>query len=101
MDVQVPALAENRYDRRARFDQRVDARVLLDRIAREPCGSERDQARVLQLHVASAKKELLVLRIRAWPAALNIINAQLIELVRNQDLVVGGEAYVLALRAIA
>src|SRR5580693_1586710 len=101
MHMQIPAFAENRYDGRARFDQRVDACVLFHGVAREAGGSERDQAGVLQLHIARAKKELLVLRIRARPAALNIINAQLIQLVRNEDFVVGRETDVLALRAIA
>ena len=59
MDVQIPALAEDGDDRRAGFDQRVDAGVLFDRVAREARGAEGGEARVLELEsLARAKNSL-------------------------------------------
>ncbi len=60
MNVQIPALAEDRDHRRAGFDQRIDAGVLLDGVARQARGSEGDQPRVLERErrLARAKKSL-------------------------------------------
>src|SRR6185436_3966476 len=46
-------------------------------------------------------EEFLVLRIRPRPAALNVVNAQFVELVRNEYLIFGGKADGFALRAVA
>src|ERR1019366_443408 len=57
--------------------------------------------RVLQGQFGSALEKLLVFGVAARPAALNIINTQLIQLLRNDELVVHGERDGLALSAIA
>src|SRR5262249_37914236 len=56
---------------------------------------------VFQLQFAGLSEELLVLRIRSRPAAFDVIDAKLVELVNHQDLVVRGEANSLALSAVA
>ena len=47
-----------------------------------------------------AGEELLVLGIGAGPAALDVVDAQLVQLLRNDELVVHGERDGLALRAV-
>ena len=58
--MQIPALAENRDDRRAGFHQRLNARVRLDRVPGEARRAEGDQPRVLELQVLRAGEEFLV-----------------------------------------
>ena len=101
MNVQVPALAENRHHRSFGRDQRVDAGVLFHRVACQTGRAERRQPGMLQLHSLGAREELLVLGIRPWPAALNVVNTQLVQLVDDEDLVVRREADGLALGAVA
>jgi hypothetical protein len=55
----------------------------------------------MQGEFGSALEELLVFGVAAGPAALNIIDTQLIEFLGNDELVVHGERDGLALSAIA
>ena len=91
MHVQIPALAENGDCRRLRFQQRAHVRILFHRVLGEARGAERGQPRVLQLDVLGALEKLLVLGIGVGPAALNIVDTQLVQLLRDDQFVVDGE----------
>ena len=54
----------------------------------------------LQLQLPGALEKLLVLGIRARPAAFDVVDAQLVQLLGNEQLVVHGERDGLALRAV-
>ena len=91
LDVQVPGLAEHRDRRRARFHQRAHVAVFLHRVAGEPRGAEGRELGVLEVQLAGAGEELLVLGIGAGPAALDVVDAQIVQLLRNGDLVLHRE----------
>ena len=55
---------------------------------------------MVQVELGGALEELLVLGVAAGPAALNVIDTELIQLLGNDELVVHGERDGLALRAI-
>ena len=99
-DVQVPALAEDGDHRRAGFHQRRDVAVLFHRVLGEAGGAERGQLGVLQLQLAGAREELLVLGIGAGPAAFDVVNTELIQLLGDDQFVVHGERDGFALRAV-
>src|ERR1022692_1693566 len=100
-DVEVPGLAEDRDDGGTGFDQGADVAVLMDRVLGEARAAERGEPGVVQGQFGSALEKLLVFGVAARPAALNIIDTQLIQLLRNDELVVHGERDGLALSAIA
>src|SRR5690242_16754223 len=56
---------------------------------------------MFQLEVARACKKLAILRVRPRPSALDVVNTEVIELLRNDELVVHGEGDGFALRAVA
>ncbi len=85
--VQIPGLAENRDRRRLGLDQRPHIRVLLHRVLREARRAERAQPRMFQLQSPGPREELLVLRVRHRPAALDVVDAQFVELLGDQHLV--------------
>ncbi len=89
--VQIPALAEDANRRRLGFEQRAHVGVLIHRVLGEARGAERRQPRVLQLDILGALEEFLVLGIGVRPSALNIIDTQLIQLLRDDQFVVDGE----------
>jgi hypothetical protein len=100
--VQVPALAEDGDHGRAGFDQRLHTAVLFDRVAGEARGAEGGELGVLQIQFGlRAGEEVLVLGIGAGPAAFDIVDAQLVELLRDEEFVVDGERDGFALRAVA
>ena len=74
--------------------------VFFHRILREPGRAERRQLGMLQLQVFGAGEEFLVLRIRAGPAAFDVVDSELVELFGDQKLVLDRERDGLALRAI-
>ena len=53
-----------------------------------------------RVELGGAREEFLVLGIGAGPAALNVIDTQLVQFLGNDELVVHGERDGLALRAI-
>ena len=77
--VQVPRLAENRRHRSAGFHQRPHVAILRHAVLGEPGRAERGQPGVFQVQPAGALEELLVLRVRARPAAFDVIDAQLVQ----------------------
>ena len=84
LHVQVPALAEDRDHRRARFHQRAHVAVLLHRVLGEARGAEGRQPGVLQLQLARRARRTLVLGIGARPAAFDVVDAQLVQLLRDE-----------------
>ena len=90
------------HDRRARFAQRGDLRVI-GRLGAGPAGrAERGELRVLEVQFGrGAAEELGVLRDRARPAALDEPDAQLVELAGDDELVGHGQVEPLLLRAVA
>ena len=56
---------------------------------------------MFELQIARAGEEFLVLRIRPRPAALDVVNPELVQLVDHQDFIVGRKADGLALGAVA
>src|SRR5581483_3360225 len=67
--------------------------------ARRPEG---DQRRRLQVELGDGTlEELVVLRVRPRPAALDVVHAEVVELLRDTELVVDGERDALELRAVA
>ena len=56
---------------------------------------------MLQLGVLGSREEILVLGIGAGPAALNIIDTKLVQLMQDEHFVVGGKTDGLALGAVA
>src|SRR5579871_1098965 len=101
MDVEIPAFAEDRNGRRFGFEQGADVRVLLDLVLRKACGAEGGQPRVIQFQLAGAAEEFLVARIGVRPSAFDIVDPELIEFLRDDELVIERERDSLALRAVA
>ena len=99
-DVEVPGLAEDGDDGRAGFDEGAHVAVLVHGILGEAGAAEGGEPRVVQFQLGGALEELLVLGVAARPAALNVIDTELIEFLGNNELVVHGERDGLALRAI-
>ena len=101
LHVQHRSLAVNRDDRRLRLDEQPHLIVLLDRHALFAGRTERREFRVLEFALLGLREKLDVLRIAARPAALDVMNAELIELVGNAQFVGDREVHTLTLRAIA
>ena len=100
-DVQVPGLAEDRHHRRAGFHQRAHVAVFLNRILGEPRGTESGETGVIEFEIGRAREEFFVLGIRSGPAALDVIDAQLIQFLGNGQLVLHRKGDGLALRSVA
>ena len=99
-DVKVPGLAEDGDDGSAGFDQGADVAVFVHGILGEAGAAEGGELGVVQVEFGGALEELLVLGVAAGPAALNVINTELVQLLGNDELVVHGERDGLALRAV-
>ena len=99
--VKVPGLAEDRDRGRASFDKGGNARVLVHTVFGEPGRAERGEPRMPERQLASACEELAVLRVRPGPASLDVVNAERVQLLRNDELVVHRERHGLTLRAVA
>ena len=100
--MQVPALAEDGDDGRAGLDQRQDVGILVDRVLGEAGGAEGGELGVVELASPRARvEELLVLGVGAGPAALDVVDAQLVQLLGDDQLVLDGEGDGLALGAVA
>ena len=98
--VEIPGLSEDGDRRGFRREQRGTFAILLDRILGKSRGAERRQLGVFQLQALGAREELLVFRIRTGPAAFDIIDAELVEFLRNQEFVLNRKGDGLALRAV-
>src|SRR6185437_142367 len=98
--MEIPTLAEDRNGWGLSLDQSMNVRVPVDCVFREAGRSERGEPGVIEMQISGPREELLVLRIRARPATLDVIDTQLVQLPRNQDFVIHGEGNGLALRAV-
>src|SRR5579864_181469 len=99
--MQLPALTENRDHWRPAFNQRPDAGILLDAVARKARGAKRHQPGLLKLDIPRLAEKFLVPGIRSGPSAFDVIDPQLVQLVSDQELVLGGKAERFALRAVS
>ena len=102
LDVLVVALRHQRHDRGAGLTQRGDESVVGRRTVRAPGGAERRERGVLQVELLRRQgEELGVLRVGAGPAALDVADAEVVEVARDVQLVLHGEVEPLLLRAVA
>jgi hypothetical protein len=101
LGVKIPGFSEDGDNRSARLDQGADVRIAIDSVPCEPRGSERGETRVFEAEFGRASEELLVARVGAGPAALNVVDPKLVELLRDGDLVVHREGDGFALCTIA
>jgi hypothetical protein len=99
LDVQPPALAEDGDYRRVCLQESLERLVRGDRVG-PAGGAEGGQLRVGESEVAGPSEELGVLGVGAGPAALDVIDAELVELAGDPELVLEGEGDALALRAV-
>ena len=73
------------------FEQRAHVGILVHGVLGEARGAESGQPGVLELDFLGALEKLLVLGIGVGPAALNVIDTELVQLLRDDQLVVDGE----------
>ena len=99
--VEVPRLADDRRDRRARVEEGLHVGVRLDGAARAPGHAERGELGVLERDVLHTAEEAEVLRVRARPPALDVVDPEGVETRRQADLVLHREGHALALGAVA
>src|SRR5262245_23131123 len=95
------ALADQRDHRRIGLYERADIRVVLAAIFGVAGAAESSHLRLAQLDLLDPLEELGVLGVRAGPAALDIVDAQRVQLTGDLDLVLGREREALALRPVA
>ncbi len=100
-DVARPAFSEDGRDRGLALDQGQQVGVVLRGQRRPARAAERRDAGMPQLLAAHGPKVLDVLRVRAGPAALDQLDAELVEHVGDVQLVVHGETDALPLRSVA
>ncbi len=101
MDVQIPALAEDAHHGRSGVHQRVHADIFFHRVASQARRAKGRQPRMLQREVFGAREEVFIFRVGARPSAFDVIDAEFVELVQDQQLIVGRKAERFALRAVA
>ena len=99
--MQVPALADDRDDRRPRVDQGLHPDVVLGRDVAPPGHAEGGDPGVLQVEVADRAEVGGVLGVRERIAPLDVVNPSFIEPRRDQQLVLEREVDPLALAAVA
>ena len=99
--VELPALAEDRHDRRLGGDQLAQVGVRLGRVGAVPGHPEGGQPGALPAHRAGGGEELDVLGVRARPAALDERHPVLVQHPRHAQLVGQRQRDVLALGAVA
>ena len=102
-DVVVPRLADDAHRRRAGLDEVAQRGVVVD-LALRPGGSSRTPRASSVSSCSSVRgppEELLVLRVGAGPAALDVVHAEVVELLGDAQLVVDGERDALDLAAVA
>ena len=99
-DVEIPTLAEDGHNGSARADQRLNVAVFLNGILREAGGAEGRHSGVTEFQAARPLEEVFVFGIGAGPAAFNVVDAQLVEFLANEDFVLDRERDGFALRAV-
>src|SRR5260370_33583557 len=99
--MKIPRLSENRDYWSSTRQQLRHVRVLFDRILGKASCTERSQLRVLELEALSPREKLFILGVRSRPAALNVVDTEVIELLRNHQFVVHRERNGLTLSTVA
>ena len=100
-DVQRPRLADDRHGRRPGVEQQLHLRVFADLrppAARHP---KRGDLRVFPFALGRFREKRHVLRIRAGPSAFDVVNPEVVELLRHANLIEHAERDPGPLRAIA
>src|SRR5207248_7369095 len=87
-------------NRRRGIEQVSQQRLIRCRVPGAAGAAKRDQIRSLQVQVARLFEERAVLQIGARPAPLDVVDAELIQLARDPELVVQREVDALPLRAV-
>src|SRR6266446_2403846 len=99
--VEVPGLADDGDHRRLGAETEIEVTVVGGLHARPAGRAEGGHLRVLQTEALDGAEELLVARVRARPAALDVTDAEVVEPLGNAQLVLEREGDVLGLRPVA
>ena len=100
-DVQRPGLADDRDRGRLRVEQQAHLHVLLHAHAAAAGHAKGGDLRVLPGALRGLREEGLVPRIRPRPAALDVVDAEFIELLGDANLIEHAERNARPLRAVA
>jgi len=100
-DVHFPAFPEDRHHGCLRLQQEFHLRILLHRGIRAASRAECGELRVFKFDRFRSLEKLDVLRVRSGPASLNVVHAELVEALRDAELVEAGKLKALALGAVA
>lgn len=100
-DVEEPGFAKDGDDGRAGIEEHLDLGVVGHGGVGAACGAEGGELGVGQFQAAGFVKKLLVARVGAGPAALDVVHAKGVELFDEAQLGGHAEGNALALRAVA
>ena len=98
---QVPRAADDRHDRRLGFEEHAQVAVGAAGDTRAARRAKGGDARASETERAHRREECRVARIRARPAALDVVHTEGRETLRDPELVLERERDVLALAAVA
>ena len=87
LNVQGPALAEDRDDRRLGIEEGIQVGVVARPVRLVTRAAERGESRTLPADLLRRREELNVLRIGAWPSTLNRQHAEFVERASDAQLV--------------
>src|SRR5687767_206980 len=100
--MQIPAFAKNGNNGSPRLNKGLNVVVVFNLAVLGMRGAPKScNAGMLQRQLGNTLEESHVFEVRPGPAAFNIVNAKLIELVRNVQLVINRKRDVLALGTVA
>src|SRR3954453_21576762 len=99
--MEIACLADNRYDGRLRFDERLHSGVVGRRNALAARHAERTQPAVFERLRGQSLEELGILRIGKRIATLDEVETTLIEPPGDEQLILQGEVHAFALGAVA
>src|SRR5438105_4457214 len=86
-DMLLPGFAENGDDGNLRCEEFGNLGIVLGADAGPAGAAERGQLRMFEFDLLHPLKEGFVLRIRAWPAALDEVHAKLVQPTRYANLI--------------
>src|SRR5438093_7645396 len=99
--VEVPGLADDGDHRRLGEETEAQVAVVGGLHARPAGRAEGRHLRMLETEAFDGAEELLVARVRAWPTALDVVEAEVVEALGDAELVLEREGDVLGLRPVA